>query len=187
MNQRYPQSRHTPHGGSEKTDTEKGTRARKRKRAQGGLGQWLTVATAGHVCPLPPLSPAAWFLPPVSSPPPLVPRIPHPKFVPSPAAQGACACAARGGGGGGGAFFTHTCVSPVCPGDLMPPGRVCAPGVCAFRGQSRLSLRSQVSSVGDTMRQFFQLFTCARVCVCVLTTGRVPKSITPYCTGWCAA
>ena len=32
MNQRYPQSRHTPHGGSEKTDTEKGTRARKRKR-----------------------------------------------------------------------------------------------------------------------------------------------------------
>ena len=41
MNQRYPQSRHTPHGGSEKTDTglvtEKGTRARKRKRAQGGL------------------------------------------------------------------------------------------------------------------------------------------------------
>ena len=35
MNQRHPQSRHTPHGGSEKTDTEKGTRARKRKRAQG--------------------------------------------------------------------------------------------------------------------------------------------------------
>ena len=34
MNQRHPQSRHTPHGGSEKTDTEKGTRARKRKRAQ---------------------------------------------------------------------------------------------------------------------------------------------------------
>ena len=34
MNQRYPQSRHTPHGGSEKTDTEKGTRSRKRKRAQ---------------------------------------------------------------------------------------------------------------------------------------------------------
>ena len=32
-----------------KTDTEKGTQARKRKRAQGGLGQWLTVATAGHV------------------------------------------------------------------------------------------------------------------------------------------
>ena len=32
MNQRYPQSRHTPHCGSEKTDTEKGTRARKRKR-----------------------------------------------------------------------------------------------------------------------------------------------------------
>ena len=31
MNQRHPQSRHTPHGGSEKTDTEKGTRARKRK------------------------------------------------------------------------------------------------------------------------------------------------------------
>ena len=48
MNQRYPQSRHTPHCGSEKTDTEKGTRARKRKRAQGGLGQWLTVATAGY-------------------------------------------------------------------------------------------------------------------------------------------
>ena len=42
--QRYPQSRHTPHCGSEKTDTEKGTRARKRKRrAQGGLGQWSTL------------------------------------------------------------------------------------------------------------------------------------------------
>ena len=39
MKQRHPQSRHTPHGGSEKTDTEKGTRARtqKRKRAQGFL------------------------------------------------------------------------------------------------------------------------------------------------------
>ena len=32
MNQRYPQSRHTPHCGSEKTDTEKGTRARKNLR-----------------------------------------------------------------------------------------------------------------------------------------------------------
>ena len=92
MNQRHPQSRHTPHGGSEKTDTEKGTRARKRKRAQGGLGQWLTGATAGHVCPLPPLSPAAWFLPPVSSPPPLVPRIPHPKFVPRGVGAGRAVC-----------------------------------------------------------------------------------------------
>ena len=50
MNQRYPQSRHTPHGGSENTDTEKGTRARKRKRAQGGLGQWLTDSRYGWSC-----------------------------------------------------------------------------------------------------------------------------------------
>ena len=56
MNQRHPQNRHTPHGGSEKTDTEKGTRALKRKRAQGGRGQRLPVATADHVCPPPPLS-----------------------------------------------------------------------------------------------------------------------------------
>ena len=48
MNQRYPQSRHTPHGGSEKTDTEKGTRARKRKRAQGGLGQWHSMPPCGR-------------------------------------------------------------------------------------------------------------------------------------------
>ena len=40
MNQRQPQSRHTPHGGSEKTDTEKGTRARKSaKGLRAGVGR----------------------------------------------------------------------------------------------------------------------------------------------------
>ena len=48
MNQRHPQSRHTPHGGSEKTDTEKGTRARKRKRAQGGVSSLLRKTTVPY-------------------------------------------------------------------------------------------------------------------------------------------
>ena len=43
MNQRYPQSRHTPHGGSEKPTQRKVPAC---KRAEGGRGQWLPVATA---------------------------------------------------------------------------------------------------------------------------------------------
>ena len=49
MNQRHPQSRHTPHGGSEKPTQRKVPAC---KRAEGGRGQWLPVATAEHVCPL---------------------------------------------------------------------------------------------------------------------------------------
>ena len=64
MNQRHPQSRHTPHGGGEKPSQRKVPAC---KRAEGGLGQWLPVATADHVCPLPPLSPGACYLPLVSS------------------------------------------------------------------------------------------------------------------------
>ena len=79
MNQRYPQSRHTPHGGSEKPTQRKVPAC---KRAEGGLGQWLPVATADHVCPLPRLSPGACYLSLVSSPPPLVPRVPDPELVP---------------------------------------------------------------------------------------------------------
>ena len=53
MNQRHPQSRHTPH------DSTVENRHRERyPRAKGlrvGLGSgWLPVATADHVCPLPP-------------------------------------------------------------------------------------------------------------------------------------
>ena len=44
------------------------------------------------MCPLPPPSPASCYLPPVSSPPPLVPRIPHPKFVPRGVGVGRAVC-----------------------------------------------------------------------------------------------
>ena len=43
MNQRHPQSRHAPHSGSEKPTQRKVPAC---KRAEGGRGQWLPVATA---------------------------------------------------------------------------------------------------------------------------------------------
>ena len=44
MNQRHPQSRHTPHGGSEKTDTEKGTRC-----ARSGGGRFGSVTSEARI------------------------------------------------------------------------------------------------------------------------------------------
>ena len=44
------------------------------------------------MCPLPPLSPGACYLPLVSPPPPLVPRVPHPKFVPRGVGAGRGVC-----------------------------------------------------------------------------------------------
>ena len=93
MNQRYPQSRHTPHGGSEKN--RHGERY-PGAQAQKGSGWAWAVAHSRYgwscVPSTPTKSPAAWFLPPVSSPPPLVPRIPHPKFVPRGVGAGRGVC-----------------------------------------------------------------------------------------------
>ena len=79
-----------------------------------------------------------------------------------------CLCGVVGGG-----LHTHACVSPVCPGDLIPPGACVCPWslVCAFRGQSRLcvSLR-RFSTVGDTlhtMTEFSVVHMRTCVCVCV--------------------
>ena len=80
MNQRHPQSRHTPHGGSVKTDTEKGTRVQMGLRVGVGSGsQSLRLI----MCALYP-SLALARLTSLSSPPPppLVPRVPDSKFVP---------------------------------------------------------------------------------------------------------
>ena len=143
MNQRHPQSRHTPHGGSEKPTQRKVPAC---KRAEGGLGQcqWLPVATADHVPSIPPLSPGACYLPLVSSPPALVPRIPHPKFV------------QRGVGAGRGVC----CASRATVVEHVLPGAHSARAMVAGTGPAPplLSCTSSRSNLPFTMSLFS--FTC---------------------------
>ena len=119
MNQRYPQD-HRAYGAVRRvhsffpynvTDARTAEQAHTTRRqseknrhgerypgaqAQKGSGWAWAVAHSRYgwscVPSTPTKSPAAWFPPPVSSPPPLVPRIPHPKFVPRGVGAGRGVC-----------------------------------------------------------------------------------------------
>ena len=66
MNQRHPQSRYTPHGGSEKTDTERGTRVKGLRVGLGSGSQslWLVMSALYPSKPLRAL-PRSRLLPPL--------------------------------------------------------------------------------------------------------------------------